>query len=202
MTVDPHAPLRADVRMLGEMLGEVLSRCEGDDLLETVERVRALSKRRRAGEADLAALGETLASLPDAHAVAVARAFSQFLALANVAEQHHRIRRARAYESAHDAAPQEGSFDAVFASLAAGGVRREAIAEAVYALRIELVLTAHPTEISRRTVRLRSERIAAALATLDDASLTPRERAWTLERLRAEVSGAWLTDEIRPEPTA
>lgn len=199
MTADPHAPLRADVRMLGEMLGETLARCEGDDLLEAVERVRALSKRRRAGDADLAALRETLASLPDARVVAVARAFSQFLALANVAEQHHRIRRARAYESAPDAPPQEGSIDAVLASLAAAGVGGDALAEAVHGLRIELVLTAHPTEISRRTVRLRSERIAAALARLDDASLTPRERTWTLERLRAEVAGAWLTDEIRPE---
>ncbi len=196
---DPHAPLRANVRMLGEMLGEVMARSEGPDLLETVERVRALSKRRRSGELDLQALRETLSSLHGDRAPAVARAFSQFLALANVAEQHHRIRRRRAYEARPDASPQRGSFDDVFAELVEGGVGGDALAAAAHELRIELVLTAHPTEISRRTVRLRFERIAAALATLDRTDLTPGERTATLDALRAEIAGAWLTDEIRPE---
>jgi phosphoenolpyruvate carboxylase len=196
---DPHAPLRANVRMLGAMLGDVLAQTEGQELLDTVERVRELSKRRRAGEVDLNALHETVSALPEDRAVAVARAFAQFLSLANVAEQHHRIRRRRQYESRSDTPAQPGSFDATFRGLIESGVSRDALADAVHELSVELVLTAHPTEISRRTVLLRYERIAQALAVLDDAALTPGERDATMVQLRAELTAQWLTDEIRPK---
>ena len=106
-TSDPHERLRDDVRMLGGMLGETLRHREGAEVYETVERVRALSKSGRAGsDADLDAVAGLLRQLPVEATVPIARAFSHFLTLANIAEQHHRVRRRRAYQ--HDpTAPQQ-----------------------------------------------------------------------------------------------
>lgn len=197
MSDDPHAPLRADVRRLGRLLGEVLAHVEGQDLLDAVERVRALSKRRRRGEIELDELVLSLAALPDKGAVAVARAFSMFLALANVAEQHHRVRRRRHYDADPEAAPQPGSSEQVFTALLADGIGAEQLARAVESVHVELVLTAHPTEITRRNMRLRFERIADQLAALDDPRLTATADQECEARLRAEITSGWLTDEIR-----
>src|SRR5436305_9744935 len=95
---DPHKPLRDDVRLLGDLLGETLRAREGDAFFARVEEVRALAKRAHAGEdAAFDELSERLADLPIAAAVPIARAFALFLTLANVAEQHHRVRRRRDY---------------------------------------------------------------------------------------------------------
>src|SRR4051794_11333512 len=107
---DLHKPLRDDVRLLGELLGETLSRAEGRAFLDTVERVRALAKAGRAGGAAHAReLGDVLSTLPADAAAPLARAFSHFLNLANVAEQHHRIRRRRAHLRDPGSPPQRGS---------------------------------------------------------------------------------------------
>jgi phosphoenolpyruvate carboxylase len=95
---DPHRPLRDDVRRLGELLGETLRTIEGEELFADVERVRALSKAERSAGGGPEDLSTALASLPVRRAVPVARAFAHFLHLANVAEQHHRTRRRRAYQ--------------------------------------------------------------------------------------------------------
>ena len=98
---DPHRPLRADVRLLGRLLGETLRTHGGAGLFETVERVRMLSKASRAQrqEGKFNELASLLSELPVDSATPLARAFAHFLNLANVAEQHHRIRRRR--EDAH-----------------------------------------------------------------------------------------------------
>src|SRR6185369_9401888 len=84
---------RDDVRLLGDLLGEVLRAQEGPALFELVEQVRALAKRGRSGSAlDAEALRNLLAALPTEEALPLARAFAHFLALANIAEQHHRVR--------------------------------------------------------------------------------------------------------------
>src|ERR671915_1994606 len=120
---DPHQPLRDDVRLLGELLGETLKSREGHALFDIVERVRALSKTARAeGERDLDTLAELLRALPVDAAVPVARAFSHFLTLANIAEQHHRVRRRRDYQRNPDAGPQPGSCDEAFGRLLRQGV--------------------------------------------------------------------------------
>ena len=98
MTPDPHRALRDDVRLLGDLLGETLTRSGGEVLLERVERVRGLSKDARAGnDESFRTLASELAQLPSSDALPLARAFSHFLNLANIAEQHHRIRRRREY---------------------------------------------------------------------------------------------------------
>src|SRR4029434_4018234 len=159
METDPHKPLRQDVRLLGELLGDTLRTHEGAQLLETVERVRTMAKTSRArADRDFQALAAELEQLPVDAAIPLARAFTHFLNLANVAEQHHRIRRRRAYLRDPGSSPQRGSSDETFARLVAH-VSPAALHEAVCALQIELVLTAHPTEVSRRTLIHKHNRV-------------------------------------------
>lgn len=196
---DPHEPLRDDVRMLGEMLGETLRERGGAELLALVEEVRALSKKGRANETgQFERLADLLRTLPVPSAVTVARAFSHFLTLANIAEQHHRIRRRREYQRP-GARPQPGSLDEVLPRLLGSGISGDALHEQVSRLQIELVLTAHPTAITRRTLTHKHLRIAAALGARDRPDLTVYERADADEELRREITAAWDTDEIRPE---
>lgn len=195
-TEDPHKPLRRDVRLLGELLGDTLRDHLGEPFFQTVERVRSLSKAAHAGR-PLADLAELLGSLPVDEAIPLARAFTHFLNLANVAEQHHRIRRRRAYQRDPASAPQRGSCEDTFARLLSAGVSRERLYDAVCRLRIELVLTSHPTEVSRRTMIHKYNRIAALLATHDRPDLTFPERDEVTAALRREVEAAWDTDEVR-----
>jgi phosphoenolpyruvate carboxylase len=195
---DPHERLRDDVRLLGGLLGDTLRQREGPALYEFVERVRALSKSGRAGsDRDLDALADLLRGLPVESAVPIARAFSHFLTLANIAEQHHRVRRRRAYLQDPVAPPQRGSCEETFVRLLSQGVSADALHAATTSLRVELVLTAHPTAITRRTLIQKHLRIADALARQDRVDLTVPERADTVASLRREVFAAWETDEIR-----
>ena len=198
MTSDNLSPLRDDVRLLGNLLGDTLREQEGERLFETVEQVRALSKSGRAGNAaDFDALERLLGGLPLEQALTVARAFAHFLTLANIAEQHHRLRRRREHQRAPGAAPQQASFEDSFARLIASGVPPQGLHEQVRDLRIELVLTAHPTEVTRRTMRQKSREIAELLERLDHPDLTPAEHAEAIAALRGEITAAWQTDEAR-----
>lgn len=197
---DPHKPLRDDVRLLGELLGEALRTLEGDALFRTVERVRAMAKSEREGGEDaFRRLADELAGMPTDAGLPVARAFAHFLNLANIAEQHHRVRRRRAYQRDPDSRPQRGSCDDAFARLIEAGVAPERLHEAVAALRIELVFTAHPTEVARRTVVQKYNRIARALAEGDRTDLTLPEQDARVDALRREIAGAWGTREVRAE---
>ena len=201
---DPHQPLRDDVRLLGSLLGEVLKSQEGEPLFETVERVRALAKKLRASQkADLAELGDVLSHLPMEDAVPVARAFAHFLTLANIAEQHHRVRRRRQYQQDSGAKPQPGSCRDVFPRLVASGVTPDLLWKTIASLSVELVLTSHPTEVVRRTLRKKHSAIDRCLEQLDHQDLTTPERNAVLENLRREITAAWMTDEVyrhRPTP--
>jgi phosphoenolpyruvate carboxylase len=195
--------LRDDVRLLGELLGETLRRHEGAAHFERVERVRALAKRTRtAGTPDgdsFEALAAELRAMPVDAALPVARSFAHFLNLANIAEQHHRMRRRRALERDPDGRPQQASIEEVLPRLIRSGVSPDALHDAVCRLRIGLVMTAHPTEIMRRTLSHKYNRIAAALGGLDRPDLTRSEREALLESMRREIDGAWHTHEVRRE---
>lgn len=159
--------LRDDVRLLGEILGRVIAADRGDAFVARIERIRALAKAARTGgSADWDALNALLASIPADAITDVARAFNQFLNLANIAEQHH-----------------QAQIDTFVLPDAPG------LADAVTALQIELVLTAHPTEVLRRTLVLKYDAIGRTL-TQRPLDVT------TLERLVAE---AWHSDEVRHE---
>jgi phosphoenolpyruvate carboxylase len=198
MAIDPHKPLRQDVRLLGDLLGDTLRTHAGEQLYERVEHVRALAKSARAGaDGDFATLAASLRELPIEAALPLARAFTHFLNLANVAEQHHRIRRRRAYLRDPNAAPQRGSCVETFSRLIADGVPPERLYEGVCALDIELVLTAHPTEVSRRTLIHKYNRVAALLDAHDRPDATVPEREEVIAALRREIETAWETDEVR-----
>jgi phosphoenolpyruvate carboxylase len=195
---DPHAPLRNDVSMLGDMLGEMLRAREGQALFDTVERVRRIAKaaRQQDGHA-LESLEGQLRALPLDLAVPVARAFSHFLTLANIAEQHHRIRRRRDYQRDPSAGPQPGSFRETFERLLAAGVTPDALYDTVVSLRIEIVLTAHPTAITRRSLAAKHVRIAQALERQDHEDLTVDERQDIRDDLRREIFAIWGTEDVR-----
>jgi phosphoenolpyruvate carboxylase len=203
VTEDPHKPLRDDVRMLGGLLGETLRLQEGPALFERVERVRALAKRSRregpAGDQVFETLASELRSMPTEAAIPIARSFAHFLNLANIAEQHHRMRRRRAYQRNPQGRPQQGSIEETLPRLVAGGLPPDTLYEVVRGLRIELVITAHPTEIMRRTLQHKYWQIAGALADLDRPDLTPFEREALLETIRREITAAWETEEVRHE---
>lgn len=164
--------LRRDVRRLGDLLGRVLVEQEGEALLEDVERVRALARAARSGEPH-DELRQAVAELPLERQTAVLRAFAVYFQLANVAEQHHRVRRRTDYRRE-------------------GRTQRESLAHALSQLktvpevRLGLVLTAHPTEATRRTVLAAHLRIAALLDE-DDPD----------EALLAEITSLWQADEVR-----
>jgi phosphoenolpyruvate carboxylase len=197
---DPHQALRDDVRLLGELLGQTLREQEGAELYERVERVRALAKSARIRESgDFDTLASELSAMPVDAALPIARAFAHFLNLANIAEQHHRIRRRRAYQRDPSAGPQRGSCEEVFPRLLAGGVPASRLFDAVCSLDIELVFTAHPTEIARRTLVHKYNRIARALSQRDRGDLTATERDAVTADLLREITAAWGTTEIREQ---
>ena len=198
MTPDPHRPLRDDVSMLGEMLGDTLREREGTALYETVEGVRRIAKAaRQRDEHAIGALEAPLRALPLAMAVPVARAFSHFLTLANIAEQHHRVRRRRDYQRDPGTQPQRGSFADTFTRLLAAGTSPDALHATVASMRVEIVLTAHPTTITRRTLAAKHMRIAAALDRQDRPDLTIPEREEVMDDLRREILGMWGTEDLR-----
>jgi phosphoenolpyruvate carboxylase len=194
-----EAPLRANVRLLGKLLGDVIRAREGRPVFETVERVRRLAKSARLGrDDDFETLrADVLGRLSTEDALPVARAFAHFLTLANIAEQHHRIRRRRHYLADPSSEPQPGSFDEVFGRLVAAGVEAGRVREALGRLSIGLVLTAHPTEVARRTILLKHNRVAAALGELDRPDLTRVEREAALAALKQAILELWETDEVR-----
>lgn len=184
--------LRHRVRVLGELLGETMTDQHGQAFLEKVEEIRLLAKtRRQKGEKTATALQEVLASLDDEFLVSVARAFNQFLNLANIAEQAETtaIRRAPF--------PEVSQLADLFDRLAENPeIDKADLAKSIRNMRCELVLTAHPTEITRRTLIQKYNRIASRLEEVnEDRELGPHERR-ELERLIAEV---WYTDEIRTD---
>ena len=199
-THDPHRALRDDVRLLGELLGETLRRQEGQPLFERVERVRALAKRTRVSSADgFETLAGELRAMPVEAALPIARSFAHFLNLANVAEQHHRVRRRRAYQRDPRARPQPASIEETLPRLRSAGVAPDVLHQAVCRLGIELVVTAHPTEIMRRSLQHKYRRIADALADLDHTDVTCLERETLVETMRREITAAWETEEVRRE---
>ncbi len=191
--IDPR--LREDVHLLGELLGEAIASQFGAEFVAEIERIRKGAKAARRGSSEGSEqLHSSLAALDEDELLPVARAFGQFLNLANIAEQHHSIRRRRA----QDPLPfPTRALGELLQRLLTGGHSGEALARQIARLDIELVLTAHPTEVARRTLIQKYDGIAAALADKDHADLLPEEREQLLQRLRRLIAEAWHTDEIR-----
>jgi phosphoenolpyruvate carboxylase len=190
--------LPATIHLLGETLGEVLREQESVTLFQTEEEIRALSKARRSGEGAAASeLAHAVTSLPVSAARATASAFAVYFDLVNLAEEGHRIQALRARERAQHPAPIGESIGEAVAMLRSRGFTDQQMAALLSELRVELVLTAHPTEAKRRTVLSTLERVSEALRRLQDPDLLPRERAQQMVALKAEVTALWLTDRAR-----
>jgi phosphoenolpyruvate carboxylase len=197
--VSTDAPLRRDIRLLGDLLGLVLVEQEGEELLAEEERIRLLSReaRERHSASSRAELGEAVRELDLERQARILRAFGLYFQLANIAEQHHRLRRRRQYE--HEERMPRESLAEAFARLEEAGVGPEELAEAAQRLSLELVLTAHPTEATRRTVLAAHLRLGRLLHELDDPALSPVERADVEAALAEEVTLLWQTDEVRSQ---
>ena len=194
MSADPEAPLRANVRLLGDILGRVLVEQEGEDLLADEERIRALSRDARAG-GSREALRTAVADLAPERRASVLRAFSLYFQLANIAEQHHRLRRRREYE--HEQRVPRESLAEAFERLRAAQIPEDELAAAASRISLTLVLTAHPTEATRRTILVAHRRISSVLNELDEPHLTPTRRRALEVQLAEEVTLLWQTDEVR-----
>ncbi len=197
-------PLRDDVRTLGDLVGRVIREQGGDDLFAAVEAARkaAIARREeparvsapRDGEARLVGLVE---DLPPGEAELLVRAFATYFQVVNMAEKAHRIRRRRDYlrRSAEDGEPQRYSLRDTVGRLAAAGLGPDEAAALFTGLRVEPVFTAHPTEATRRTLLEKQQEIARRLVDLMNPALTPQEEQGALERIRAEVTATWQTEE-------
>ncbi len=190
-----YSSLRSNVSALGRILGDTVAAAEGEDVFALVERIRGLSKGARDGSGeDRAALLEQLRSLETGQLVPVARAFAQFLNLANIADQRHMV--SREMDELLSASLNLGNC---LRELREEGVSCESIKSTIDELRMELVLTAHPTEITRRTLIHKHSEIGRCLGQLELSGLTPREQDHLQERLCELVAQIWYGDDFRAE---
>ncbi|MBS0287664.1 MAG: phosphoenolpyruvate carboxylase [Proteobacteria bacterium] len=194
---DPNAPLRSNVRLLGQLLGKTLKEQVGINLYQQIESIRLLSKEACNGDQEaIKALNEILPALSNHEMLAVVRAFEHFLNLANIAENVHRIRRSR-WHARKGPMAQLGSIEALLRSCQEKNISSAELTKVVDQLSIDLVLTAHPTEVMRRTLMQKFDRIANLLTLCDEAQLTPNEKEEVNQSLYRETTAIWQTDEIR-----
>ncbi len=195
--VPDDSALFDDIRLLGRMLGEVLREQEGEAMFDTVEKVRQLAVRfHREGDARQgSALARLLKGLSRDQAVSVIRAFSYFSILANIAEDRHVLRRRQAHELARQT-PQPGSVRAALDRMRRASVTPERIEEFFAHSLISPVLTAHPTEVQRKSL-LDAERMIARLLAERDARVAPRRLRQIDAELRARITQLWQTRLLR-----
>jgi phosphoenolpyruvate carboxylase len=191
--------LLEDIRLLGRVLGDTLREREGEAVYNTVEGIRRVSVhlRRGGGAGARAELERILGALPAAEATMVVRAFSYFSQLANMAEDQHQVRSQRALARA-SAPPAPGSMARALQRVLAAGADAGAIRAWFDHARIVPVLTAHPTEVQRRSTLHLLTRVGHLLEERDRVRLTPEELALNDERLRRAVLALWLTRMLRP----
>jgi len=196
-TLDKDLPLKEDIRMLGRLLGDTLREQEGAETFDLIERIRRTAIRfRREGEARARAeLESILSQLSDAEAVAVTRAFTYFSQLANIAEDLHRNRRRRAHQIA--GSPSREGLAAALSRVAQAGHGPQVVAEFFRDALISPVLTAHPTEVQRKSILDGQLEIARLLAERDRLNLTDEERAVGEENLRRVILSLWQTRILR-----
>jgi phosphoenolpyruvate carboxylase len=189
-------PMRHDVRLLGRLLGDVLRDAGGQDLLDDVERLRhAVIEVRRAPEtSSLDDISEMVAAWPLDRAEQVASAFTVYFHLANLAEEHQRIRALRERDTGSEPLPES-------LAATAGEIRDEQgedrLGELLAGLRVHPVFTAHPTEARRRAVVASLRRISLLTDALDDPRAAATDRAETLRELREQIDVLWRTSQLR-----
>ncbi len=200
---DKDLPLKEDIRLLGRLLGDTVRDQEGEAAFELIERIRrsSIAFHRDNDAAARAELEALLDRLSTTETLIVVRAFSYFSHLANLAEDLHHIRRSRAHQISGSVA-REGSLAHALSRAAAAGLGHDAIAGFFATALIAPVLTAHPTEVQRKSVLDTERKIAALLETRDRTRLTPEEQAANDEEVRRSVLALWQTRMLRRQRLA
>lgn len=195
---DKDLPLREDIRFLGRLLGDTVRAQEGQFVFDLVEKIRLTSVRFHRDDdvearRELEAILHTLS--PD-QAMQVIRAFSYFSHLANIAEDHHHIRRTRSHDIAGDP-PQPGRIERALADAFEAGVSATEIVDFFNRADVCPVLTAHPTEVRRKSTMAREMEIARLLERSERSDLTPEQRRETDEEIERAVLILWQTSLLR-----
>ncbi len=189
-----EAPLRRDVRNLGRILGDVIKEQSGLAVFESVEHLRSYSIEQR--EKGLPAHHGAVDSLAPRQALLLTRAFSIYFELVNLAETNHRKRRRRAGQVI-DTEPQAGTMRGTFRRMREAGFSADQVLQQLAKIQVTPVFTAHPTEIARRTILIKRERISRLLAALDQVPLTKAVAQQLESKIAAEITGLWQSDEVR-----
>ncbi len=212
-----EAPLRRDVRNLGRLLGESLKEQCGDTLFAHVEELRQLAIQHREdarhtphaetkdsasfADHDLMQQAETIVSrMSIDEAYRMTKAFAIYFELTNLAETNHRKRRRRTAQLDEARAPQPGSLRGTFKRMREAGIEAADALRWLQKIEIVPVFTAHPTEVSRRTVLFKRRRIAGELERLDSLPLTNAAAIASESAIAAEITALWQTDEVRRRP--
>ncbi|MFN0073590.1 MAG: phosphoenolpyruvate carboxylase, partial [Chloroflexota bacterium] len=198
---EPIDRLRDDVHLLGSLVGDVLREQGGDELFQSVEHIRRGAIAARSSDppdaAAFANLVTWMSEQPTGRLLEIVRAFGVYFHLINLAEQHHRLRIIRQRATAGETIAE--SISAGLAAAQQSGHPPERISNALAALQIHPVLTAHPSETRRRTLLQHLETVSTLINRLDDPRITPDEQAATLDELRARITLIWQTSEVRQE---
>lgn len=195
---DSHTELRREIDDLGRIFGATIERFAGESGLDLVEQVRGLARAMREGHAEAGpALEKLLAELDDGQLKIVIRSFSIFLELANLAEDRQRIRTLKQREEASYPEPRKESIRDAIAAFKSRGLSSSEVQTLVNRVAIELVLTAHPTEAKRRSMRRILRRLHETLAERDVQEGSSRQKALANRQLQSEMEMLWQTDLIR-----
>jgi phosphoenolpyruvate carboxylase len=208
-----EAPLRRDVRSLGRLLGEVLKEQAGESLFNAVEEIRQLAIEYRELEHDARQDGKgarehelmervalIVTDMELVEAYRMTKAFAIYFELTNLAETNHRKRRRRTAQLSPERPPQPGSIRGTLRRMRQSGINLETALELLRQIEVIPVFTAHPTEVARRTVLFKRQRIAANLELLDRLPLTDAEAIKREAAIAAEITALWQTDEVRRRP--
>ena len=190
---EEYANLRGNVSLLGQLLGKSIGEHLGESFLDKIEDIRQLSKSSRSGNSqDGERLIEMLSNLSDNELLPVARAFTHFLNLANIAEQFHGISR-----HCDSGVCTPDPMNQLIAKLKNSDLSEEEMQKAISELKMDMVLTAHPTEITRRTLIHKHTAINDCLSYLELTDISDKERDQLLARLEQLITQAWHTNDIR-----
>ena len=195
---DKDLPLLEDIRLLGRLLGDTVRDQEGEDIYDIVENIRQTSIRfyRDDDETSKQELEDTLSDLNPGQAVQVVRAFSYFSHLANIAEDQHHVRRTRAHDIAGDK-PRAGTISNALEHAQKAGISVAELRAFFQDALVSPVLTAHPTEVRRKSTMRHEMEVAAQLDRRDRGHWTPAERSTINEQIRRSILTVWQTNLLR-----
>ncbi len=208
-----EAPLRRDVRSLGRLLGEVLKEQGGQRLFDSIEEIRQLAIEYRELEPDgqqlrkgaraselMEQIARIVGSMGLLEAYRTTKAFAIYFELINLAETNHRKRRRRTSQLSPGHSPQPGSIRGTLRRMRESGMDCETVLQWLRRIEVIPVFTAHPTEVARRTVLFKRQRIARNLELLDRLPLTDVEAIKRESSIATEITALWQTDEVRRRP--